>query len=176
MIDLLTFFFSILAFMILILTLLSIRYVGNFKIRTLVVALFIALLPVSYIAYSDLIGRPKPVEVEWVRSSIEEAKVIGYVLAEDQGIYLYLGIPGEDEPMSYKLPWDRKTAEQIQKAGEKARRQGTDLMVRNPFGSLFEKSLEERERMFYSMPQPKSPDKPRELQAPLEYQGPEEGT
>lgn len=176
MIDLLTFFFSILAFMILILTLLSIRYVRNFKIRTLVVALFIAMLPVSYVAYSDLIGRPKPIAVEWVRSNIEEAKVIGYVLLEDQGIYLYLGIPGDKEPMSYKLPWDTKTAEKIQKAGEAARKQDTDLMVRNPFGIPYEKSLEERERMFYPRPQPKSPDKPAELQAPLEYQGPEAGT
>lgn len=123
----------------------------------LLVALFI---PVSYGAVSSLMGKPKPTYLEWTGPRVEEAMVLGSVLREGVGIYAYLLLPGEVEPMSYVLPWDEKAAEQLQKAeAETARKGGKGAKVRLPF----EPSLDPSEPRFYSAPQVAMPEK----QAPM---------
>jgi hypothetical protein len=59
------------------------------------------------------------------------------------------------EPRAYQLPWDRRTAEQLQAAARAAAEQQAALRMRLPF----EPSLDDREPRFYALPQPALPPK-----------------
>lgn len=113
----------------------------------------------------ELLGRPKPVRLEWVERHGAEAEVLGSRIVEGQAIYLWLGIPGVAEPRAYVLPWDMKTAKELQKALEEAEKNGGQARARLPF----EPSWEKREPKFYALPQPKLPDKP-SSPPPLQYE------
>jgi hypothetical protein len=115
-------------------------------------ALFV---PLGYWGLGDLTGRPKPVELEWWQARAEEATVLGSRLREGQGLYLWLELDGAPEPRAYRLPWDRRTAEELQAAMEEARRSGTGVRMRLPF----EPTLDRDEPRFYAMPQPALPPK-----------------
>ena len=65
-------------------------------------------------------------------------------------------IPETEEPRSYKLPWSRKMAQQLQEAQREARKNRNGVRVRMPFDS----SLDRREKMFYATPQQALPPKP----------------
>ena len=51
-------------------------------------------LPLAYASMVDLLSRPKPVSLEWWQSSAEEATVLGSVVQENEGIHLWLQLPG----------------------------------------------------------------------------------
>lgn len=112
-------------------------------------------LPVGYASLSDLLSRPKPVELEWWLAQAEEATVLGSRMEEGDSLYLWLQLSDTPEPRAYRLPWDRKTAEELQAALEEAERNGTGVRMRLPF----ESSLDRREPRFYAMPQPALPPK-----------------
>lgn len=119
----------------------------------LLAALFV---PLSYGAVSSLMGKPKPVKLEWAKPRVEEALVVGSVIREGVGIFAYILLPGEVEPMSYVLPWDEKAAEQLQKAEAKSAQSGKKgAMVKLPF----EMTLDPSEPRFYDLPQPQMLEK-----------------
>ena len=124
--------------------------------RVAAVALSIGLIGVLGASLVDQLGRPKPLRVEWTKSTSDDVDVLGSRIVEGQGIYLWLGFPGEAEPRAYVLPWSTKTANDLQKALEEASKDGGTARAQIPF----ERSWEVREPKFYAMPQPKLPNKP----------------
>ena len=128
----------------------------SLAVRAGAVALLAMTLGVAYFAYSDLLSRPKPAALELRRLNVEEADVLAAALREDEGIYLWLKLPGFSEPRYYVMPWNRRLAEELQEAMREADREGAGLRMRLPF----EPSLETRDvPRFYPLPQPKLPDK-----------------
>jgi len=129
------------------------------------VALF---LPAAYVAFAELLSRPKPVNIEWAQRNVPEAVVLGASMIEDKAIYLWLSFEGRDEPRAYTLPWSENLAKQMRKAQQQAEAEGTKVMVRQPF----ENNLDEMERVFY--PEPRTPPPPKQVsqsQAPLVFKG-----
>jgi hypothetical protein len=72
-------------------------------------------LPLGYASLVDLLSKPKPVDLEWWLREAEEAEVLASRLVEGEGIYLWLQLPDVAEPRAYVLPWDRASAEQLQR-------------------------------------------------------------
>jgi hypothetical protein len=113
-------------------------------------------LPTAWAALGDLMSRPKPVAFAWWERAAERATVVSSQLREGHGVYLWLQLEGTVEPRAYRLPWDAKLAEQLERAREEAERNGTPLVMELPF----ERSFDARERKFYALPQPARPEKP----------------
>ena len=118
-------------------------------------AVAFALMGVSYAAMLNLLSKPKPASFEWWLARAAEATVLGSSIVEDEAIYLWLQMDGIDEPRAYRLPWDTRTAEQLQAAAREAAEGQTALRMRLPF----EKSLDDRDPRFYALPQPALPPK-----------------
>jgi len=113
-------------------------------------------IPLSYTSLSELMSRPKPVALEWLRRELPEATLLGANMQENQAIYLWLKVPEIEEPRAYTLPWNRKLAEQLQRAQRQAKKNRNGVRVRRPFDG----TEDPRERMFYAAPQPSLPPKP----------------
>lgn len=122
--------------------------------RLLMLGLFTGLMLFGFGGASSLLGRAKPVAVEWFTPQVEEATILSGHLIEQKGIYLTL-IWGDNEPRLYVLPWDRRTAEQLQQALAEAAQNGTKTMMKHPFEPL----QDEQEPLFYALPQPRPPAK-----------------
>jgi hypothetical protein len=123
------------------------------KIGALAVAF--GLMGTGYAAMLDMLSKPKPASFEWWLDQAGEATVLGNAAVEDQAIYLWLQLDGVKEPRAYELPWDKRTAEQLQAAARTAAEQQSALRMRLPF----EKSLDDRDPRFYALPQPARPPK-----------------
>ncbi len=138
------------------------------KLRVKIGALATAavFLPAAYMSLSEMLSRPKPVSSEWARRELAEATVIGSQMVEGQGIYVWLGIEGVEEPRAYALPWDEKVARQLHGARRNAEASGAKVKMRNPF----EPSNDKRERVFYAAPQAPPPEKQQTVENPLQYQ------
>ena len=74
------------------------------------------------------------------------AIVLGSIIREEQGIYLWLQIDGVDEPRSYVLAWNRDLAEELQAARREAEENDSDLRMT----MRFEPSWDDREQKFYA--------------------------
>lgn len=149
--------FALLAALAAALALVAVWSRRSLGVRAGAVGLLALTLAAAYVAYADLLSRPKPVALEVRRAGVAEADVLAAALREDKGIYLWLKLPGVGEPRYYVLPWDIGLAEELQNAMREAERNRSALRMRLPF----EKSLEKRPMpRFYALPQPKLPDKP----------------
>ena len=138
------------------------------KVGALLVAF--ALMGTGYAAMLDLLSKPKPASFEWLLSEAREATVLGNSMVEDEAIYVWLQLDGIVEPRAYRLPWDKRAAEQLQQAARAAAEQQTALRMRLPF----EKSLDDRAPRFYALPQPALP--PKDQAAPSAIRVPPPGT
>ncbi len=125
-----------------------------------------ALLPVVYLSLSEMLSRPKPIEIEWANRELAEATVLGAQMDEGKAIYVWLGLEGYDEPRAYTLPWNEQMAKQLHGAERSAEQNGTRVKMRLPF----EDSLDQRGTRFYSAPPPPPPEKQRPPQNPLRHQ------
>jgi hypothetical protein len=133
---------------------------------------FAVILGALFFGYSDMLGRPKSTRLELFRRDMADARVIGSVLKENEGVYLWLLLPGVSEPRYYKLPWDEKLAKSLQGAiAENERQHGAGVAM----GLPFENGLDKEEQKFYPLPQPKLPDKPGERPPTTIYKAPEQG-
>jgi hypothetical protein len=149
------------------LSLISIWAPRRLAIKGTALAISVLFLPVSYASLVDLLSKPKPVGLEWWQTEAADAEVLASRLVEDEGIYLWLQLPDLAEPRAYVLPWDRASAEQLQRAMRAAEQIGGDVQMRLPF----EPSLDDGERKFYAQPQPAPPPKD-PAQRPQLYQPP----
>jgi hypothetical protein len=150
----LTYLFAFVAIVSLMLVFVALRWTRSRLARVLILALFALLLPAAYAAPSALLGRAKPVSLEWLGSHVDEATILSATFVENDAIYLTL--QWGPTPNLYRLPWDQKTAEQLQQALRDAQRNGTNPVMKLPF----EPSWDREEPRFYALPQPKMPDKP----------------
>lgn len=136
-------------------------------VKVSALALTALFVPLTYVSVVELLSRPKPIALEWSGDHLGEAKVLGAELREGQSIYLWLRIPGVDEPRSYMLPWDQKLAEQLHKAQREASQLGTDVRAKN----LFKKGPESKQRaVFYAKPQEARPPKSAPSYQPFVFQ------
>lgn len=118
----------------------------------LATALFI---PTIYLSYADLLSRPKPASLEWWNRDASEATVVSAKLREGEAIYLWIEMPGNDEPRSYRLPWQQELAKQLYGAQREAEAKGTKVRMRRPFKD----QTEDQKPVFYALPQPPLPSK-----------------
>lgn len=125
-----------------------------FRPRLCAVLLAVAMICGVGIGFADSLGRPKPTRLEAVRTP--DVDVLGSRIVEGSAIYLWLGLPGEEAPRAYVLPWNMELAKQLQAAMEEIARNGGALKGSN----LFERSWDRREPKFYPNPIQKLPDKP----------------
>jgi hypothetical protein len=126
---------------------------AGFARRTLSVGIFVLLIALVYGGAIELLGRPKPLQLEW--RSAADAQVVSAVPVENRAIYVWLLLPDSSEPCAYVLPWSLQTAQRLQDAMSQAEADGTAVRMTMPF----EPSLDDREPMFYAMPQPALPPK-----------------
>ena len=77
-------------------------------------------MPLAYTAFAGLLGKPKPVQLEWVLRTAPEATVIAASVHEGEAIFLWLRLDDVAEPRAYALPWSRAVAEQLQAAQREA--------------------------------------------------------
>jgi hypothetical protein len=129
--------------------------------RALSVGMFVILIAVIYGGSIELLGRPKPLRLEWRGTA--DAQVLSALPVENEAIYVWLVMPGSTEPCAYVLPWSLEAAQQLQDAMNQAQADGTGVRM----GMPFEASLDDREPMFYAMPQPAMPPKDYPESTPL---------
>src|SRR5262249_14698039 len=67
-------------------------------------AIFVLLVAIVFAGSLELLGRPKPLRLEW--RDAREAEVVSASLREGQGIYVLLTFEGARERGSYFLPWE----------------------------------------------------------------------
>jgi len=124
-------------------------------IRIGAVALTTAFLPLAYVAFSELLSKPKPVSLEWAHRDAKEATVLASKMEENVAIYVWLSFPGAREPRAYVLPWNRQVAQQLQGANRQAEKNKSKVRMRRPF----QVSMDSRKELFYAAPQQALPDK-----------------
>jgi hypothetical protein len=136
--------------------------------RALSVGIFVLLIALVYGGSIELLGRPKPLRLEWRDAA--DAQVVSAVPVENKAIYVWLMMPKSSEPCAYVLPWSLQAVQQLQEAMSQAEADGTAVRMTMPF----ESSLEDREPMFYAVPQPAMPPKDYQQGSPLVHQQPDE--
>ena len=112
------------------------------------IALSAVLVGTGYAATVELLGRPKPVDIEWSDQDLSKARVIAAEMQEDVAIYVWLGIEGEEAPRSYVLPWSDQAAQQLHGAMQQAEEEGGEVQMNQPF----ESTPDDEEPMFYATP------------------------
>lgn len=124
------------------------------------------LLGAGYLGFADLLSRPKPARLAWAEHATEEATLLGSSFDEGKAIYLWLKLPGIDEPRAYSLPWDPAQAESIEQARREAAQNGRAGVVRmrQPFGRALGDAVEVE--TFYAPAQPAPP--PKSAQGPTQ--------
>src|SRR3569832_2661870 len=127
----LTQLFIIFAALALMLVLVSLRWSRNGRGRAFILVLFALLLPAAYAAPASLLGRAKPVSLEWLGAHVQEASILSASYVEGEAIYLTL--QWGQVPNLYRIPWDRNTAEQLQQDMNDAPRDGSTDMISLPF-------------------------------------------
>lgn len=123
------------------------------KFSALVLAAF--LMAIGYASLVDLLGKPKPADMEWAARTVPEATVIAATMEENRAIYLWLLLEDGVGPRAYALPWSLQSAKQLQRAMQQAEAEGTAVRIRRPF----EASEDPDEPLFYAEPQPALPPK-----------------
>jgi len=126
---------------------------GRMWQRATAATVFLVLIGVVYVGSVELLSRPKPMRLEW--RDVAQAKVIGATMREGEGIYVWLEVPGANEPRAYALPWDMPMAQQLQTAMQEGQANGTDVQMTMPF----DPGLDDREPKFYAAPQQALPEK-----------------
>lgn len=135
------------------------------KVAALTIAAL--LLPAAYISLVELLSRPKPIALEWAQRDLSEAVVLHASWREGESIYLWLRVPGIEDPRAYVLPWSQEQAEQLFAAQREAKSRRTEVHVERPFGRGEEES---QQPVFYAMPQPAPPPKARPVNNTFVYQ------
>ena len=102
-------------------------------VRAVAVALLAGFIPVSYLVYTEMLSRPKPVAHEWWWRDTPSATLLGVSLHEGKAIYVWLRFDGVEEPRYYVLPWRRQLAERLQAATDTALETRGRIELRRPF-------------------------------------------
>ncbi len=125
------------------------------RIKVAALALAALMMPTAYASLTDLLGKPKPVSMEWAKRAVPEATVLGASMREDEAIYLWLQLDGAGAPRAYVLRWDMEAAKVLQQAMRRAESDGTSVRMRRPFDTETNRDAP----LFYAEPQPALPPK-----------------
>ncbi len=148
--DNMIYVFAAIVFLAAVLASISIWAPRRFWLRGAAVIVTAGLIIVSYIGFSDLLSRPKPVHLEWAMRTVAEAKVLGASPREGEAIFVWLQIVGIAEPRAYRMPWSKDLAQQLQDATEESQNTQTGVRMRSPFGT--EAWKDDQKPAFYSPP------------------------
>ena len=125
--------------------------------RIATVMILFALVLVGYFSLVNLLGRPQPFEYASPKNSREDATVIAASIDEGSAIYLWLRIPGINQPRYYRMDWNHEAATSLKRAIDQSLRNNTSIQL----DLEYEPSLETRQMpQFYNLPQPSLPMKP----------------
>lgn len=122
------------------------------RLRVKLTALLIALLflPAGYLALITLLGRPKPIDLEWTAHEPDDTVILASQMVEGEAIYLWAALPEIPEPRAFVLPWDEELAKQLHEAQRTAEDSGGTVHAKLPRGDQHQAG----ERMFYEAPPP----------------------
>lgn len=146
--DDMIYLFAAVVFLAAVLASISIWAPRKLWIRGASVIATAGLIIVSYIGFSDLLSRPKPIHLEWAMRTVTEARVLGASPREGEAIFVWLQIRGVTEPRAYRMPWSRELAQQLQDAAEQNRGTQTGVRMRSPFRNQIQKN--NQKPAFYS--------------------------
>lgn len=156
---------------------------GFSRARGLAVAAFLLASPVAAISLGFSLGWPVQL-VDGVTLAAGDHTIIGAKIVIDEGIYVLID-RGADAPRFFKIPWDPKVADKLQKALDEKGEGGEAGITVQPFkwpwekegkgggqegkpadgkpvieANPFEWSWDTHEKQFWAKPQPKVlPDK-----------------
>lgn len=153
--DPLTWIFFITVLLVTGLALIAIR--GNLSIVARVGSLGLTamLMLTVYAGFTELMSRPKPATLEWLRAGEAPATVTASYLRENEAIYLWLVFKGETEPRAFSLPWDLAMARQLRQAQNQAAQRQSKVKMK----SLLRGDGKKAKPVFHVPPRPASPPK-----------------
>lgn len=163
--------YTVVALLVAILATISIWSPRMVRIKLAALIVSAAMMPAAYAGFSELLSKPKPVELEWMARQVAEADVVAADMQEGEAIYLWLKYPGSKTPRAYVLPWSEQAARQLHGAQQKAEQEGSGVRMGKPF----ERSEDEDEPMFYAAPQQSMPYKHADGGDPVVVARPEKG-
>lgn len=125
----------------------------RFKLAAL--GLLAAFALIQYAALTDLLSRPKPIQLAWSPPDPETSAVVANVMRENEAIFIWLIEEGAREPRALQLPWSEELARQLHEASRKSEETGGTLRMR------YRKTarLAEGHKVFYAEPQQAPPPK-----------------
>ncbi|MBX2879149.1 MAG: hypothetical protein KTR32_04405 [Granulosicoccus sp.] len=106
--------------------------------KVIALGLTATFLPISYLAASDLLSRPKPLQQELLQAQLKEAVVLSSLIRDGEDIFIWLQVQGVPEPRSYRLPWNEDTAVQLHRAQSEAEEQGAETTMTLPEGETMD--------------------------------------
>jgi hypothetical protein len=133
MIEPLYLLFACATLLVALLAAIAIRAPRATALRVAALAIATAFLPFAYLGLTEILARPKPMTHEWFNASAKQATVLGVSLDEGKAIYLWLRVDNSLEPRYYRLPWQQRNAEKLQKAVEEAAEEDVGVRIQNPF-------------------------------------------
>lgn len=130
---------------------------GNLSIlsRAGALGLTAMLMVTAYSGLTELMSRPKPATLEWLRAGSTPATVTASHLRENEAIYLWLVFEGETEPRAYSLPWNMDIARQLRRAQRQAAARQSKVRMK----SLLTRKNNPTEPVFHVPPRPAPPPK-----------------
>lgn len=173
-----TLYFSLFLLMALTLSFVAIWAPRHFWAKVGALFLTVLIVVFSYLSFSDLLSRPKPIGWEWKYKDLKEAVVLQGKIIEGKEIYVLLDSPHFPEPRYYSIPWrdeedkdgsegeegtegDLKSVpEQLQDAlRQQEEEPGSEVIIQAPFQRSWESRG--REKKYFLRPPPAPPPKPK---------------
>lgn len=153
--DPLTWIFVVMVALATGLALIAIR--GNLSIITRVgtLGLTAMLMLTAYTGLTELLSRPKPATLEWLRGGATSATVTASYFRENEAIYLWLVFKGEVEPRAYSLPWSIEMARELRRAQREAAARQSKVKMK----SLLTGNGDPSKPVFHVPPRPAPPPK-----------------
>jgi hypothetical protein len=127
----------------------------SLRLKVAALGVTLAMVASAYGGLVELLGRPKPVQLEWIQPLATGARVLAWHAVEQDAIFLWLQLDGQREPRAYVQPWSLAAAKALYQAMAEAEAQGTQVRMRPALDS----QLEPAEPQFFAEPQPALPPK-----------------
>lgn len=153
--DPLTWLFVLIVALATGLALIAVKGNHSIVVRVGALGLTAMLMATGYTGLTELMSRPKPATLEWLRAGTSPATVTASHLRENEAIYLWLVFKGETEPRAYSLPWDIQMARQLRRAERQAAKRQSKVKIK----SLRKRNGNETEPVFHVPPRPAPPPK-----------------